>query len=145
MKTGIACGSLNVLAFILILAMRPPDYAELARKEAALQAAIRGAGITFSSHEPTYLAGRPFFSLGPSLENVYFLLNVPALFAADELTALALPAVAALFDLRRIDYATESWVAAIAFAVVSALWGLSAGAVFESFRRRRPRPSDGPV
>jgi hypothetical protein len=115
---GALLATLNVLIFVGMLAMRPPAYDELRQLDRE-----RRSG-QFELISPLYLAGRPFgssmhSSSVPVLEDLYFLLNIPAMVLAFVLADLV-PAV---------SLAAESWNMAFAFALGAALEGFALGAV----------------
>jgi len=68
----------NVLAFIALLASRPPEYERLREHDKELRG---GGSISFSSADPIHLAGRRFYSSAhtyvPLVEDLYFMANFP--------------------------------------------------------------------
>jgi len=115
---GAVLATINVLIFVGMLATRPPAYDELRQLDSE-----RRSGH-FEVVAPLYLAGRPFessmhSSSVPVLEDLYFLLNIPAMVLAFMLADLV-PAA---------SLADASWNMAFVFALGAALEAFALGAV----------------
>jgi hypothetical protein len=129
----------NVVAFAALLAVRRPEYEHLKRRDEVFSST---GTLEWSSADPMYLGGRPFYSAAhvadvPSLETLYFALNIPATFAALEVTY---PLQRLVTELRagspRVSSSTESWLRASTFAAFGAAWAFAVGSIFGWLRGR---------
>jgi hypothetical protein len=130
-RVGGAVALANVLGFVALLAIRPPEYEQLRERDVERNS---GGPAFMSSADPIHLAGRPFYSSAhtpvPLVEDLYFIANTPAsltmLFVGFPLasTTTALWAGSGL-----VSGAWESWVLALVFAAASGLWGFALGVV----------------
>ena len=147
-RVGLIAATMNVLVFITMLATRDADYGRLAETEACFRS---GSSCNDSSAEPMYLAARPFYSSMhvsgvPWTEDAFFAANTPAMFA----TFLVVERVADVrywFEAAHLSLTQESWVMAICFITLAALWAFAIGAASHRVIRwvsragRRPRTS----
>jgi hypothetical protein len=132
----------NALAFCALLASKPPEYEALRERDKKLAS---GGGIDFTSADPIHLAGRPFYSSAhdanvPLIEDLYFMANFPASMA---MGAVGFSLSAATHEWwtgsPQTPGAWESWVLALVFVPVSAVWGFALGGVVEIWRGNETR------
>ncbi len=126
--------ALNVVAFSTFLGVRSPEYELLAAKDQQLRA---GGGIDFSTVDPIHFAGRPFYSSAhvpgvPLVENLYFVLNTPAMLAA---LWVAYPLASSGHEWWTGSVETpsawHSWALAISFGLAGLVWAFAVGAVID--------------
>ena len=129
LRIGLILAALNVLLFIAMLATRETAYKRLAELDAFSRS---GSSGDYSSAEPWYLAGRPFYSPAhygnvPLAETVFFAANLPA-----DLGALLLEGAVwqawYWFEGQSLSWAQRSWVTAGCFMTLAGLWAFLVGA-----------------
>jgi len=133
-RIGLVAATLNVLVFVLLLMTREPAYERLAELEAFNRLGTTG---DYSSAEPMYLAGRPFYSSAhygdvPLAEDLFFMANLPADLGA-LLVVQGVDEVRYYFESYSMSWTTRSWVTAIGFTILAALWAFFVGAVSHRF------------
>jgi hypothetical protein len=122
-RVGLILAALNVLVFIVMLVTRETDYARLDELDACYRG---GSSCDYSSAEPIYLAGRPFYSsmhVGgvPWTEDAFFAANLPAMLATLVVERFWLAA-------DNLSLTEQSWIMATSFMTLAALWAFLVGA-----------------
>jgi hypothetical protein len=156
-RIGLIAATLNVLVFVVLLVTREPAYERLAELDAFARSGTSG---DYSSAEPRYLAGRPFYSPAhygdvPLSETLYFIANFPAELGS-MLVVQGVDEVPNYFEIYSMAYvmssAQRSWVTAACFMTFAALWAFFVGAVSHRFvrwvgrdRQRDRRPETSPL
>ena len=143
-RFGAVLAAVNVLAFVAMLAARPPEYDGLRRRDAAIRS---GGPIEMTTADPHYMAARPFYSSAhtqiPFPEFLYFLVNTPAEFGSFILAFELYPLVMDVFAPDVItSTAQDSWVMAIAFGVCAAVEAFVVGLLIGQWRSRRQQVDD---
>lgn len=137
-----AFAAVNVLALVVLLATKTPEYERLRAEDRARES---GEIQFFESEAPFYVAARPLYAgqlvFGvPVLEEVYVFVNVPAMLVS---LVISLPLASISAKLATGSYQASSvwasWVSAGTLAVAVALWGFIVGVVVDQVRRLRDR------
>jgi hypothetical protein len=145
-RIGLIVATFNVLVFIALLVTRETAYVRLAELDAFARSGTSG---DYSSAEPTYLAGRPFYSPAhygnvALYETLFFMANLPADLSA-MLVVSALDEVPYYLGIYSMAYAMSSaqrsWVTAGFFMTFAALWAFAIGALSHRFIRLVSRAS----
>ncbi len=140
LKLGAVLAVLNVLIFSIILALKAPAYEKLRKTDETVRETGR---MEFTTADPMHLAARPFYSSAhvsdvPVIEDLYFLLNTPAMHVALS-AGYPLADITSDFWARspRPSSVWESWTLAITFALFSAIWAFAIGAGVGWWREQR--------
>ena len=128
-RVGLVITTLNVLIFIVMLLTRETAYDRLAELDACFRS---GSSCDWSSAEPMYLAGRPFYSPAhvagvPLAETLFFIVNLPAMLGA----FVVQDWVADLrywLEMEGLSLTQNSWLMASSFIMLAALWAFLLGA-----------------
>jgi hypothetical protein len=139
-RLGWILAALNVVALCGFLAARAPEYELLNARDEKFWIT---ANVELSTGDPLHLAGRPFDSSAhvsgvPFFEDLYFVLNAPAMYGA---LLVSYPASSFTFEWwtgsNRTPSAWESWALAIIFGSFGALRAFVLGATIDWWRSER--------
>jgi hypothetical protein len=139
-QLGWVLAALNVVVFAAMLAMRAPEYEQLRLSDEKLW---QTGSLESTTADPMHLAGRPFYSSAhvadvPLLEDLYFVLNTPAMLAA---LALGYPLGSMTHewwtDSVQTPSAWTSWALASVFALCGAGWAFAVGATIDWWREQQ--------
>jgi len=128
-RVGLILGALNMLVFIAMLVTRETAYERLAELDTCFRG---GSSCDWSSAEPMYLAGRPFYSGAhygnvPVAETLFFLANLPAMMGAF-LLDYGVGEMRYRLEIDGMSLTRKSWLMAISFTIFAALWAFLIGA-----------------
>jgi len=135
-RLGVVLGVMNLFTFAAITASKTPDYARLEQLDTFIHSGTTG---DLSSAEPLYLAARPFDSPAhvpdvPLIETAYFLVNMPAMFAAFVMTDVVEFQVVSSHS--PFSSSRNSWLLAIAFALCAMVQAFVIGVGIGWIRKR---------
>ena len=135
-RLGLVLALMNLLTFVAITALKQPDYARLEQLDTFIHGGTTG---DLSSAEPLYLAARPFDSPAhvpdvPLIETAYFLVNMPAMFAAFVMTDVVEFQVFSSHS--PFSSSRNSWLLAFAFALCAMVQAFVIGVGIGWIRKR---------
>lgn len=139
-RTGWSLAAINVLLFAAIVASKQPEYDRLRADD---QKRWSGGLIEFTSADPMYVAGRPFYSSAhhgnvPLVEDLFLMANTPALLAAFEVSFPIANVTSEWWTgSARTSTAWESWTLASAIGGFGILWAFVVGVMIDWWRDNR--------
>ncbi len=133
---------MNLLVFALIVVSKEAEYERLRARDEKFW---RTGDLEWTSADPFYLAGRPFYSSAhvadvPLIEDIYFIANIPAMGAALTVShEIASATYGWWTGSPRTSSAWESWTLGLVFSACGIVWAYLLGAAIDWLRESRAK------